>query len=86
MFCQRHNQIMQFNFTKNKRHNAVNMSFCKHAESKVILLPCSVNYSVQKNNADHVKVTINNAATVADYMKADLKCYNIVPNFSYKGL
>ena len=48
---------------------------------KVILVPCSVNETVERDNASHVEVPINNATTVpiqCDYVMTDC-CTIVVP-------
>ena len=49
--------------------------------AKVILVPCSVNETVERDNASHVEVPINNATTVpiqCDYVMTD-HCTIVVP-------
>ena len=49
--------------------------------AKVILVPCSVNETVERDNASHVEVPINNATTVpiqCDYVMTD-RCTIVVP-------
>ena len=52
-----------------------------HIMAKVILVPCSVNETVERDNASHVEVPINNATTVpikCDYVMTD-RCTIVVP-------
>ena len=52
-----------------------------HIMAKVILVPCSVNETVEQDNASHVEVPINNATTVpikCDYVMTD-RCTIVVP-------
>ena len=52
-----------------------------HIMAKVILVPCSVNGTVERDNASHVEVPINTATTVpiqCDYVMTD-RCTIVVP-------
>ena len=52
-----------------------------HIMAKVILVPCSVNETVERDNASRVEVPINNATTVPiqrDYAMTD-RCTIVVP-------
>ena len=52
-----------------------------HIMAKVILVLCSVNETVERDNASHVEVPINTATTVpikCDYVMTD-RCTIVVP-------